>query len=200
MSKHITTGIPELDDIIPVFQHAIRETAKQVGKEIEIAYENSIFDFYGSYTPKRYKRLHQLYYGSDAYNNRVPLFKHFGTSGTAVSYIAGIHIGAEFIPGDPYSRPGHAVSKYWVFNNSFTKGIHGFTRGMIQKHNNEISELKAEYGNYISNAFQEWYVKRNSIPKSSNYHEVPYTNFKRDFRKKTSEGYIDSVFSSYFPG
>lgn len=196
MSRHISTGIEELDDIVPRAQHAIRETARQIGKEIEIAYEDAIYDFYASYHPKRYKRTHSLYHGSSAYKGKSPYFKSAGYSSGSltISYVAGILIGPEFYPGNPYAKPGHYVSVPWVFSNSFEKGIHGFTRSMVIKHNDEIKELNREFKTSI----QSWNIKANAAPPREPYGSIPYNVFQKKFRNISKDSYISKTFESYF--
>lgn len=92
--------------------------------EIESHYESAISDFYNDYTPYSYNRTCYTYYGSDAYDSFYKNIKQ-----VKGGYKVGIHVSADNIPGNPYN----AKNKEWVFNRTFTQGIHGYTKEELQE-------------------------------------------------------------------
>lgn len=113
-------------------KEVLREVAEDVAFDIEMAYEKSIDEFYNDYSPRKYKRTYSTYLASTGYNN-----KNMVVQNGEYSFIAGIDVSPFNIPGSPYrehiTSSGIAVTKDFIFSNTFDKGLHGFQSGEYKK-------------------------------------------------------------------
>lgn len=145
--------------ILDDFYDMVGKAAQELTFEIQSAYEKSVDEFYGAYTPILYKRTENTYRASDHFNQSWVSRESQRISG---GYIAGISVSADFIMengGEEYV--GGLMSIYdeesdpmrFVFTRSFERGIHGFNRNDVNTVNG-----KRDKGN-------EWHPKR--VPKNS---------------------------------
>lgn len=121
MSKNDLTDMV-MKDFKPAIRKALKETAEELAFEIENAYEKAIDAFYDDYDPRSYDRTYSTYLASTGYND--PFSPKNVREDGEDSYLAGIHVSARYMPKKPY----RAKNKFWVFQRTYEKGIHGVNR------------------------------------------------------------------------
>ena len=112
------------NDIRKVMKSALRKTAIELNYMIEEIYEQAIDAFYDSYDPKYYDRTFSTYKASNLYENYA---KQENPIPMGEGFVAGIEVTSDNIPGKPYNRSkkDKPNKTEWVFNRTYTKGIHG---------------------------------------------------------------------------
>lgn len=126
MGKILQIDIGKIESQIDTI---IRNAAMDAGYKEQDMFVTAIADFYSSFHPKKYERTFSSYLGSSA-SLEAP-FKRLGK----MSYEGGIKVGAEYIPGNPYSSP-----KGYVFGQTL-EGIHGIAQPEY------ITDAPSEYMN-----------------------------------------------------
>lgn len=124
----------DIDEIIRIIKHAanqgVKHAAEIIGGEIHEAFDTAIEHFYADYDPVRYRRTYSLpkaYFGVGGKDT-------FYRQKSQMCYYAGMDIGSEYIPGEPYEKnPQHGwyMSKYIVFTRAFEEGKHGFVKSEV---------------------------------------------------------------------
>ena len=117
----------EVDEKLSI---AVSNMADELSFKIEATYEKVISAFYADYTPIEYDRTYSTFLGSNAYDN--PFFIN-ESENTENSKIAGILVGSDFIPGNPYK-----ANKDWVFDRTFISGIHGVNVHTVRHRNTTL--------------------------------------------------------------
>jgi len=120
-----------LDNVKQQFKKATKEMAEQMTYVIERAYEGAIESFYKDYYPKWYRRTYSTYLGS---NRAEDLFGYYHRGSV---YESGIYVDPMFIPGKPYR-----ADVDWVFDRTFSQGIHGFTLHDVQEWQDKRARLE----------------------------------------------------------
>lgn len=118
-------------DIEKRYNDAMVKMAEEMTYQIESAYESVVQQFYNEYTPRSYDRTYSTYLGSDKYNNL------FGYTPIENGYESGIIVDSNNIPGNPYR-----AEKDWVFERTFSEGIHGY--------------FKVEYEQWMNERFKKY--------------------------------------------
>ena len=111
-----------LEGLEKLFDDAVEEMAHEIVWRIENIYETAIDRFYADYNPLYYDRTYSTYLASSGYEN---LFSSRNVYGNGHYWTAQIMVNPNYIPGNPYN----AKSKQWVFNRTFSGGIHGINTG-----------------------------------------------------------------------
>ena len=122
------SNIIDLNKIKQDLDKAIQAVGKEVGDEIQSAFETALDYFYGGYYPRNYGRTESLLKASSAANG-IPTYKKNGE----MSCEAGIVVDSSFMPAGVYSK-----SHGWknpsvdaIFSRAWNEGIHGFTAGEV---------------------------------------------------------------------
>lgn len=137
---------------------ACRHVAKEVGEEIQLEYSKQIRWFYEDYSPSSYKRTYSLWTASSGYGHkqtwgRNKYMSYWGGITVDSSQISGDPYRKPYLHGwntgdvgssdfkrsreerESIKRESRGSSPHWrvptaeIFERSFLKGIHGFTRG-----------------------------------------------------------------------
>lgn len=140
--------IIELKNIEINLNTAVQHAAKEIGEEIQDIYETAITKFYGSYSPRMYKRTYSLYEGAKGVGGYGVFQKRI----SKYNYDCGITVDPSNYSSDPYVKdPPHGLEMTVenVFERSFAKGIHGFTSKERSKMN--ADKRKGDYG-YLKQA------------------------------------------------
>lgn len=177
--KGINMEVDNLEDIEGIIKHRLnigcRNAAIIVGNEIQEMYRSTIAQFYSDYHPVRYDRTGSLYKASFGVGGRETYYKQIAQ----MYYRAGITVGSENIPGEPYEKnPPHGwyMSKWLVFDRAYESGIHGFNRSDLQLFNK------------YKNKGERVYFK--TIPKTS---PKPSVEMKKKFKKVTKRSYSEQT-------
>lgn len=127
MPRIKATGIPQLDALIAEARHDAYKAVSEAAKMLAEGYRNAVRDFYGSYSPKYYKRTLSTFQATDAFHG-VPKVMFIGDN----AFRGGIKVDSSYIPGDPYKyhmfngfmSMGH-YDKEMVFTGTYFAGSHG---------------------------------------------------------------------------
>lgn len=121
----------DVDEIKKRLDKALEEVAEEVGRELENAFENAVSAFYGSYSPRSYRRTLNTYYASSGYEGREDTYKRLGE----LKYEAGIKVDPAYMNAGWYAKNHGWVdpSPDFIFNRTWSKGLHGFTTEIKQK-------------------------------------------------------------------
>ena len=101
---------------------ALYNVATNIGIKIQELYNQTVFEFYDSYTPHRYNRTFMTLRGSDAYRTINDPVAYEG------GYKTGISVSPDNIPGNPYR-----LDKDSVFERTFVEGYHGYNNKEIKE-------------------------------------------------------------------
>ena len=164
-----------IDDFIAIVKRKInigvRHAAIQVGNQINQIYSTAIDNFYSDYSPVLYQRTRSLKAATFGVGGRSTYYKQLAQ----MEYEAGINVGSEYIPGEPYEKdPPHGwnLSKWIIFDRAYNEGIHGFS----------AYDLKLYNKNRKKNEGRLYY--KTVPPKSS----PPAKEVQREYKKLKKEG------------
>lgn len=178
-------GEDAFDEIIKEMEEKLkavaRETAKEVQSLIEAEYVSTILEFYNDYQPRSYHRTEYTFYGSNKYDgparharNTVPAYKD--------GFIGGISVSADYIPENPYR-----ADTEWVFNRTFEKGIHGYTRNEMLKRFHKLVSKNKKQRTYQKFTFT-YQEEKQTVLKPS-----PEKRLEKKVRKLATNKTIDNI-------
>lgn len=172
--------IIDIDKIKKELGEAIQVVGKEIGKEIEIAYDLAIDQFYAAYEPTSYRRTESTLKASSA-NNGKPSYKKTGE----LSCEAGITVDPSYM-GQPYfkNHGWQKASADFIFERTWDEGIHGFTDSEV------VSKKKfVAGGTMLSSMIWIPMEHQSALSRSHNflsgYHAVDSIgSYKRSYRDK----------------
>lgn len=138
-------SVVPIKEIIKRADRACKMAAKEVGEEIQLAYDESVTDFYSSYSPTWYDRTGSTYKASTGYSGKTSW--QIGE----MHYRCGIRLDPGLM-GEPYNIGNHGWAKYgiatadFIFSRTWDLGIHGFTAQEFQATNDLMRSM----------GFKEW--------------------------------------------
>lgn len=161
-------------------QRIIDNSIKEILYQTEKKYEEVIQDFYDDYSPHIYNRTEATFEASSGYHN---LYSSKNIEPIKGGYKVGINVSSDNIPENPYE-----ADKDWVFERTFGKGIHGYTRAeLVDFRNKAKAKAQKEGRNFVypwkfidgeqdplkpppKQRMDEWWndFKKNTVPKIMN--------------------------------
>lgn len=144
-----------IDDFTININEIVKKVAVEAGERMYREYKKSIQKFYDDYSPKIYRRTGGIGKAWSGINGKNVFHKRIGKN----IYAAGIYVGEQYIPGDPYVNQHHSnsmngiVNKSWVFPRAFDSGIHGYTQNEYfqanrTRENNYIKHVESLGGKF----------------------------------------------------
>ena len=111
------------------YEHIKREAANKVAEDVVYMYNSVIKQFYQHYKPHSYDRTYTAFlannmYGTDNYEQIINQYEE----GFTVSFF----VGDEFLDKTLSKNP-YRADRDWVFERTFTKGIHGWEPEEVEK-------------------------------------------------------------------
>lgn len=150
----------DLEGLEKLFNDAVEEMAHEIVWKIENIYETAIDKFYADYNPLYYDRTYSTYLASSGYDN---LFTPRNVYGNGHYWTAQIMINSNYIPGNPY----HAKNKDWVFNRTFSGGIHGINTGKQWGTNSKVRKYQRIKGKKV---FEAIWMNNSGITQRKKYY------------------------------
>lgn len=112
------------------YEHIKQEAADKVAQDVVHMYNSVIKQFYQHYRPRSYDRTFTAFsannmYGSDNYQQIIS--QH--DDGFTVNFL----VGDEFLDKTLGDKNPYRADRYWVFERTFTEGIHGWKPEEIEE-------------------------------------------------------------------
>lgn len=141
-----------LDDVIKKiqdgFDNVMQSAASDFGRAMQNGFDNAIDNFYASYAPRSYRRTYMLYQLSNcSIYNSGKLWQKIGDH----QYSGGIMVSPIYVPAGAYIKvPPHGLfmNANKVFELSYMRGIHGFTKEQLTP--KPISIARNSFEEYIA--------------------------------------------------